>query len=517
MNDTSTYSSGKITCNLVNHFQHDHELLQYKEIRDILLSDTNLSGIDGVLLGNPMCSSASLDSLLLTPFGVYIIEFKDYHNVKRVRINGQREFVCLYEDGNPMKDKEGNPLTVKGGCSSSPFEQARINRRIVREKLIRVFGATVGNSINLGVIIVFRGKTRTEGINEFSSNEQKWLSIINTSELEPLLSVASLCKSKGLDASQRTKLISCMDADRDLLPATIRPTSSVRVSTPVSTVRPTVTESTKSFSPTPSYEYSEKQNKLTDEAKKSFRLLGRLANTTTFVIFLLFQIVMLIPGRNTDWIDLSQQYLNLKLLIVLAGLGIFAYLINWCIEEEDFDHWFIRRNPHNHIFELTFRTIEVRNKDWDSSRSALVVSYVIVVLIILAAPFAILNHFMDKGMLSFAGSHFGSRLFHYVFDHTEAINIFTYIKGFMWTYFLIHYAGYLFSIWHMVTTLESHVYVDAKCSPSRYLIPVPVILDKSILRCAWKIACRSFSFALWVTAALVAITILRIHLYPFIF
>ena len=518
MDNASALAPNLIDCKLVNHFEHEHEREQYKEIRGILTSGRQGIGHRGVLLGNVMCGSASLDSLLLTEFGVFIIEFKSYPNVRTVKVNGQREFVCYDKSGSIMKDGSGNILTVKGGCQSSPFDQARINRRIVREKLISVFGESVGKAIHIGVIIVFRGDTQIQGIDEFTAKELEWLTIINTANLIPFLSIASERRTKGLDTLLQKELITRMDANRDLF-GSDSPSS-------VETVVPSSRSTTQGMSDIelyeifsnvsePAYKKSSSvsidtsivvRKRLIDNAYRKYCIAGRVASTATFLVFIIFQASMLFFEKWMEW----------GLISSCIGLFVLAILIRWCYGEDDFDRWFIRSYPHNHTYDLTFRTIEVRSREWNFSRTALVVSYVFVFLAILALPYIGLNHLVNKGMDYLSTTSAGNSVIWYVYGLLN-VELFVLIKIFMWTYFVFQYAGYVWAIVMQVRNDDEPVCDTDRhgCSSYRYLIPVPEILhDGNLrLRCSIMLALRSLKYGVAVTGTLCVIRMIRPYLY----
>lgn len=507
-----------IDCKLVNHFEHEHESEQYLEIRRILTSAPQIMNFQGVLLGNVMCGSASLDSLLLTTLGVFIIEYKSYPNVHTVRVNGQREFICYDRNGDKICDGSGKVLMVKGGCQSSPFDQARINRRIVREKLISVFGESVGKSIHIGVIIVFKGGTQIQGIDEFTAKELEWLTIINTANLTPFLSIASERRTKGLDVLQQNELILRMDANRDLFgmdsPLSLNPIAptSRSASQGMSDI-----EFDKIFSKVsePVHETPSSVNigtsivvrkRLIDNAFRKYCIAGRLASTATFLVFIIFQASILFFEKWMEW----------GLISSCVGLFVLAILIRWCYGEDDFKHWFIRSYPHNHTYDLTFRTIEVRSREWNFSRTALVVSYVFVFLAILALPYIGLNHLVNKGMDYLSTTSPGNTVIWYVYGLLN-VDLFVLIKIFMWTYFVFQYAGYVWAIVMQVRNDDEPVCDTDKHGRSsyRYLIPVPEILhDGNLkLRCSIMLALRSLKYGVAVTVTLCAIRMIRPFLY----
>lgn len=212
----------KINCRLIKSFGdgHNHELEQYKELC-AKLENTNLRALQGCfLLGNVVCGSVSLDSLLLTPFGVFIIEFKCYNNVNRIKINGQKDFLCLNADGSLVKTPKGDTLTVKGGSMDSPYEQAKVNRRAVRDCLKKCFGSDIANQIHIGLAIIFKGNVRIEGLEALSDYDRDWLTAINSDNISNYLSYICEEKKRGISIVQQKQLIEFMDANQNVLTST---------------------------------------------------------------------------------------------------------------------------------------------------------------------------------------------------------------------------------------------------------------------------------------------------------
>ncbi len=219
MQNTSRINLKKFECRLVNSFGdgHNHELAQYEALSQFLSKVAAVKGIDGILLGNVVCDNVSLDSLLLTSFGVFIIEFKSYPEVARVSITGQKEFRCLNADRSRMKKSDGSFLNVKGGSLDSPYDQAKKNRIAVFNTLKRVFGEERAKNIHVGVSIVFNGKTVVEGIDKIIEAERRWLTVVNSVGFEQFISYAAEENARGLADLEREALISHMDADSNVI------------------------------------------------------------------------------------------------------------------------------------------------------------------------------------------------------------------------------------------------------------------------------------------------------------
>lgn len=444
-------------CRLINRFEHDHEMSQYLEIRNALTSASSSSRLQGVLLGNVMCGSASLDSLLLTPYGVFVVEFKSYPKVHTVRVNGQRKFVCCDSTGAEMRDASGMTLTVKGGCQDSPFDQARINRRLVREKLVSVFGETIGNGIHVGVIILFKGQTQIKGLEQFEERELKWLTMVNSSNLKSFFSVAPDLKTRGLDSMQQKQLADRLDANCDLLSVSV-------VSKPRAVTMP--------VNPEPRAELSFKscsKSELTNKASRNFDIAGRVAASVTYLLMFIFAGVMLLPANNYKF----------GLVLSVLALLILGVLVGWCWNSDDFDHWFIRKNMHDHYHNMGLRTIEVRSQEWDFIRTALVSSCVVIFLAILVMFFLTLDHFVGVAF-HWMGNHEGwwSKIVSAGQRYTffNPLNI---IRVSMWIYFIIHLAGYVWAIVTSASTIEGE---DSKVTRSGlkirvWHVPVPRILN----------------------------------------
>lgn len=116
MPNTNKSMSSNFESRLVNSFGdgHNHELIQYEELKALLERKAGIYSLKGVFLGNVMCGSSSLDSLLLTQYGMFIVEYKNY-GVDEIRITGQKEFLGYRDDGTPWLDQSGMQVKVKGG------------------------------------------------------------------------------------------------------------------------------------------------------------------------------------------------------------------------------------------------------------------------------------------------------------------------------------------------------------------------------------------------------------------
>lgn len=207
-------SGKKFECHIVNSYGHghNHEFDQYRDFSESLERIAAEKGFGGCLLGNIFCGNASLDTLLLTNFGVSIIEFKDYSSVAQVRITRQMAFQCLDANGNQIMGEDGSFLTVKGGSLDSPFEQARKNRLAVRNVLKQAFGDEA-KGVSVRLAIVFNGATSIEGIDKLGE-DSKWLSVLNSAKFNDFITYAAGEKTLGLNADQRQSLISYLDANK---------------------------------------------------------------------------------------------------------------------------------------------------------------------------------------------------------------------------------------------------------------------------------------------------------------
>jgi len=210
---TTIAKSNIFQYNLVNSFGdgHNHELNQYEELCSILMKLSDKVGLQGRLLGNVMCGSASLDSLLLTPFGVFVIEFKSYGgDISKIRIDGQKRFLCLNSDGIQIKDKDGNLVFVKGGTHDTPYTQAKINHNAVLQTLKKCFP---DKNVEVGVIIVFKGKMQIEGLDHISD---KWLSVIGSDSIVRYMSDVPKDNAKGLSKEEIESFVLFLDANKDV-------------------------------------------------------------------------------------------------------------------------------------------------------------------------------------------------------------------------------------------------------------------------------------------------------------
>ncbi|MDE6195090.1 MAG: NERD domain-containing protein [Muribaculaceae bacterium] len=215
MQNAPSINLKKFECRLVNSFGdgHNHELAQYESFAASMQRIAASKGIDGILLGNVVCDNVSLDALLLTSFGVFIIEFKNYKGVDRIRITGQKEFQCLKSNGERMTLIDGSFLNVKGGSLASPYEQAKKNRIAVCNTLKRVFGDGTARKIHVGVAIVFNGQMAIEGIDRIIESERRWLTVVDSKGFEQFMSYVADEHTVGLDASERETMIRHMDAN----------------------------------------------------------------------------------------------------------------------------------------------------------------------------------------------------------------------------------------------------------------------------------------------------------------
>lgn len=218
MQNTPRINLKKFECRLVNSFGdgHNHELEQYKTFCGSMERIAATKGFEGILLGNVYCDNVSLDSLLLTSFGVFVIEFKNYTKVAGVKITGQKEFQCMNIKGDRMILPDGNFLNVKGGSLSSPYDQAKKNRIAVFNTLKRLFGEEKASTVHVGVAIVFNGKLVIEGIENIIESERRWLTVVDSVGFEQFMAYVAGEGTKGLNASDREAFINHMDANASI-------------------------------------------------------------------------------------------------------------------------------------------------------------------------------------------------------------------------------------------------------------------------------------------------------------
>lgn len=228
----SNAPTSKFVCRLINTFGdgHNHELQQYEETCNILKeqhkSDGILRDIDCTMLGNVWCNKVSLDSLLLTPQGIYIIEYKHYTgNITTISIDGQKNFICLDANDKPVCDSNGDPLKVKGGTFANPYEQAKANRKTVIESLKKCFNGDENKKFDVKVIILFPGDTKiiSKGLSD------DWLMVTNKESLIGYLGLdiaIGVLFNNGLTASQQETFCKYLDANKDVMP-TIDPIKQV--------------------------------------------------------------------------------------------------------------------------------------------------------------------------------------------------------------------------------------------------------------------------------------------------
>ncbi len=133
-------------------FSHPHEQEQLDTILPIL--DNYFSGnTNAYLLANVNFGGVEPDAMLVTTNYVIGIEFKDYGSNNR---DTPQKVVCMENgpwnvlkyNGDPIKDKEGNALSVKGGTFGNPYDQANYNRKIVKGDLSNFLHSDkIGNSV----------------------------------------------------------------------------------------------------------------------------------------------------------------------------------------------------------------------------------------------------------------------------------------------------------------------------------------------------------------------------------
>ena len=133
-------------------FSHSHEQEQLDTILPIL--DNYFSGNkNAYLLANVNFGGVEPDAMLVTTNYVIGIEFKDYGSKNK---DTPQKVVCMENgpwnvlkyNGDPVKDKEGNALSVKGGTFGNPYDQANYNRKIVKGDLSNFLHSDkIGNSV----------------------------------------------------------------------------------------------------------------------------------------------------------------------------------------------------------------------------------------------------------------------------------------------------------------------------------------------------------------------------------
>lgn len=208
--------NSNLECNLVNLYGdgHKHELEQYNDLENIITKFSPHYKGKMILLGNVMVGRSSLDALLISEFGIVIIEFKSYGKGGIIKIDGQKKFHVLDNNGFPVMSS-GSPLMVKGGTyAGGPLEQAIVNKNNVKDCLKKCFGDYVASKIHIHVAIVFKD-TKTITGNEQLGDDYKWLSVLCMDGFYKFISYVAGNETKGLTNSQQQEFVKYISADKN--------------------------------------------------------------------------------------------------------------------------------------------------------------------------------------------------------------------------------------------------------------------------------------------------------------
>lgn len=151
----------------ISEYDHKAETKQFDEICSVLKS--LYVSQDCLYIGNFNIEGVELDSLLITPYCIRIIEFKNW--------GGK---IIAGENGNWTANGR---IVEGGGCNKSPFTQMRLNRSRTSSGLSRLLQKDITNKVKGCVLFAKRSDIH----NELSPTVKTWMDICDNSSIEELL------------------------------------------------------------------------------------------------------------------------------------------------------------------------------------------------------------------------------------------------------------------------------------------------------------------------------------------
>lgn len=183
-------------------YENSHETEQFSELLPKLANYFSKKQETAffVACGEMKLNGRAFDALLLTPYVVVGIEFKNYAkdgDIVRVIDNDVAgSWLVYHSDGQPVmevKDGVRQLLSVEGGTFSNPYKQAYSNRQKLRDSLIELgMGKTVLKDVEdysrrVPYFIVFTKNLDLESKCEMLRGTKQWLKVTTNNQFISVL------------------------------------------------------------------------------------------------------------------------------------------------------------------------------------------------------------------------------------------------------------------------------------------------------------------------------------------
>ena len=151
----------------ITEFDHKAETIQFNELCSIF--EEIYTSIDCIYIGNFNIEGVELDSLLITPYGIRIIEFKNW--------GGK---IIAGENGSWTANGR---IIEGGGSNKSPYSQMRLNRSRTIAGLRRLLNKDITN--NVKGCVLFSKKSAIK--NELSPTVKLWMDVCDNTSIGGIL------------------------------------------------------------------------------------------------------------------------------------------------------------------------------------------------------------------------------------------------------------------------------------------------------------------------------------------
>lgn len=101
--------------------------------------------------------------------------------------------------------------------------------------------------------------------------------------------------------------------------------------------------------------FDEEKRRIVSKANCEYKYAGRIAVTSLIIMAIFFCTSIMLPELGIQW----------PWIAILGSMAAIGILINW-VKENGFgsDVWFIRKEPLTNVFDLTFKTVKIKDKSF---------------------------------------------------------------------------------------------------------------------------------------------------------
>lgn len=173
-------------------YEHPHETEQFGELLSKLANyfSNKRETAYFIACGEILVNGRAFDALLLTPYAIFGIEFKNYASdgdiIRVIDNDVEGSWLVYHSNGQPLmvvKDGERRQLSVDGGKFSNPYKQAFSNRQKLRDSLKELgLGKSVLNDVEdysrrVSYFVVFTKDVDLESKCEMLHGTKQWLNV----------------------------------------------------------------------------------------------------------------------------------------------------------------------------------------------------------------------------------------------------------------------------------------------------------------------------------------------------